>query len=66
MNVRLKIGRYLLSSRNRGLAFKVNEALGMECYVDADFAGGWGKENPDDPDNVLTRTEFVVFYAGCR
>lgn len=60
-----RVGRYLLSSRNRGLSFKVNKEQGMECYVNADFAEGWDKENPDDPDNVLSRTGFVVFYAGC-
>ena len=37
----------------------------MECYVDADFAGAWDKENPDDPNNILSRTGFVVFYAEC-
>lgn len=33
--------------------------------MDADFAGGWHKENSDDPNNVLSRTGFVEFYAGC-
>ena len=33
--------------------------------MDADFAGGWDKENADDPDNVLSRRGYVVFYAGC-
>lgn len=32
--------------------------------MDTNFSGGWDKENPDDPDNVLSRTGFVVFYAG--
>ena len=33
--------------------------------MDADFANGWDKENPGDPDNVLSRTGFIIFYAGC-
>ena len=60
-----RIGRYLLGTKNRGIAFKPDDTHGLECYVDADFAGGWDKENPDDPDNVLCRTGYVVFYAGC-
>ena len=60
-----RIGRYLLGTKDRGLAFKLNDNHGLECHVDADFAGGWDKENPDDPDNVLSRTGYVVFYAGC-
>ena len=37
----------------------------MECFVDAGFAGGWAKDQPDEPDNVLSRTGFVIFYPGC-
>lgn len=59
-----RIGRYLLGTRNRGLAFKPNGAHGLECYIDADFTGGWDKESLDDPENVLSRSGFVVFYAG--
>ena len=60
-----RIGRYLLGTKDRGIAFRPNDAHGLECYVDANFAGGWDREKPDDPDNVLSRTGFVVFYAGC-
>ena len=60
-----RIGRYLLGTKDRGIAFKPDDTHGLECYVDADFAGCWDKENPDDPDNVLSRTGYIVFYAGC-
>jgi len=57
-----RIGRYLLGTQGRGI---VNIKKGLECYVDADFAGGWAKADADNPDNVLSRTGFVIFYAGC-
>ena len=60
-----RIGRYLLGTQDRGIAFKPDDTNGLNCYVDADFAGGWDKENPDDPDNVLSRTRYVALYAGC-
>ena len=60
-----RVGRYLLSSKQKGILFKPDLSKGMECFVDADFAGGWCKENADEPDNVLSRTGFVIFYAGC-
>ena len=60
-----RIGRYLLGSKNRGIVLKPEPHKGLECYVDADFAGDWSKEDAGDPDNVLSRTGFVVFYAGC-
>ena len=38
---------------------------GLECYVDADFAGGWQQADSDDADNVLSRTGMVIMYANC-
>jgi len=60
-----RIGRYLLGTQNRGIIFNPNIRKGLECYVDADFAGGWAKADADNPDNVLSRTGFAIFYAGC-
>ena len=38
---------------------------GLECYIDADFAGGWSSGNHTNPECVLSRTGFVIIYAGC-
>ena len=37
----------------------------LECYVDADFAGGWKYGDHNSPESVLSRTVFVIMYAGC-
>ena len=37
----------------------------IECYVDADFAGAYNKEDNKDPCSVRSRTGFVIKYAGC-
>ena len=37
----------------------------MECYVDAGFAGGWSNADSDNPDNVLSRSGYIISYAGC-
>jgi E3 ubiquitin-protein ligase DOA10 len=34
-------------------------------YVDADFAGGWGYEEPNDPVCVKSRTGFIIEIMGC-
>jgi hypothetical protein len=60
-----RIGRYLLQSSNRGIIYKPDPTKGLECYVDADFAGGWTQADADDADNVMSRTAFVIFYADC-
>ncbi|KAL7527531.1 hypothetical protein ACHAWF_002216 [Thalassiosira exigua] len=39
---------------------------GLECYVDADFDGGWKDGDHDQPEPVmLSRTGFVILCAGC-
>ena len=61
----LRIGGYLLGSKDRGVIFRPDKERGLECYVNADFAGGWVKSDPDDADNVLSRMGYVIFYADC-
>jgi hypothetical protein len=62
----MRIGRYLLGTKSRGIIYEPDPMKGLECYVDADFAGGWSIENSGDPNNdVMSRTGFVIYYAGC-
>ena len=35
----IRICRYLLDTPNHGMIFKPNKDLGLEVFVDADFAG---------------------------
>ena len=60
-----RIGRYLLGSRDKGIKYKVDLAKGLECYVDADFAGGWDQNDPQDASNLFSRSGFVIKYADC-
>jgi hypothetical protein len=39
--------------------------MGLECYVDADFAGGWCKDTSADLANVLSRTGYIIRLFGC-
>ena len=61
----IRIVRYLYSTRDRGIIYKPNKSLGLECFVDADFAGGWNQADADNPDNVMSRTGYVIRYVGC-
>ena len=61
----MRIGKYLLETRDRGIRFKPDKSRGVECFVDADFAGSWTKEDSGNPANVLSRTGYVIFYYGC-
>jgi histone deacetylase 1/2 len=60
-----RVCKYIQGTKDRGILFKPNESKGIEVYVDADFAGSWNKADADSPDNVLSRTGFIIYYAGC-
>ena len=60
-----RIGRYLLSTKTQGLILHPDKSRGLECHVDADFAGTWTKHSSMDPLSCHSRTGFVISYAGC-
>ena len=37
----MRIGKYLLNNRDRGIKFYPDKTRGIECFVDVDFAGSW-------------------------
>ena len=39
----MRIGKYLLGTRDKGLRFIPDSSRGIQCFVDADFAGSWDK-----------------------
>ncbi len=41
-----RIVRYLKSTMDKGLLMTVDKSKGIECFVDADFAGAFNKERP--------------------
>ena len=61
----MRIGCYLLSTREKGMKYKPDSSKGLEVFVDADFTGGWDPADPGNADNIYLRTEFVIWYASC-
>ena len=53
---------YLQGTKDNGLVFNPSKKLVMDFYADADFAGLWGHENPQDPICARSRTLFVVIF----
>ncbi len=45
--------------------YALDSTFKTDIYVDADFAGGWGHEDPDDPVCVKSRTGFIIETMGC-
>ncbi len=58
-----RLGRYLAHTKHKGLVYESDKSFGIECYVDADFAGGWNRTTSADADNIMSRTGFVTTYA---
>ncbi len=51
--------------RKHGIIYKPDKSKGLECYVDANFAGGWSQANAKNADNVLSQTGYSIMYANC-
>ena len=50
---------------DKGLILDPSDNLCLDCYPDADFAGLWGREDPQDPHCARSRTGYVITLAGC-
>jgi len=56
-----RIGCYLKSTANKGIVLRKCPGIPqLNCWVDANFAGLYSKEDPTDPTSVRSRTGFVV------
>ncbi len=60
-----RIVRYLKGTADRGLIMRPTKELKIDCFVDADFAGLWGAEDPDDPISVKSRTGYILTLGNC-
>ena len=59
------IVRYLMTMRNKGLILRPNDHS-FDCYVDADFQGGWNAETAtDDSTTAKSRSAYIIMYASC-
>ena len=56
-----RIGRYLLKTSDKGIILKPTSELTIDCYVDADFAGLWNKEDHDE--KTALKAEPDMCYA---
>ena len=60
-----RIVRYLKKTRDKGIIMTPDREKGIQCYVDADFAGSFFSETSEDPVSVFSRTGYVIYYFGC-
>ena len=57
----MRIRRYLLDTRDKVMIYRPETSRGLECYIDADFAGGRKDGDHNSPESVLSRTGLVLY-----
>jgi hypothetical protein len=57
--------RYLSGTKDRGVIYERPSTFVLSCFVDADFAGLYGRESHDDPTSVKSRTGYIISVGGC-
>jgi hypothetical protein len=60
-----RIVRYLKRTSDKGLILRPDVSKGLECHVDADFASGFSTEHSDGATTCLSRTGYIIWFAGC-
>ena len=60
-----RIGRYLKSTKDKGLILRPDGTHSLHAMCDADFAGTWSAKYANHRSTALSRTGFIIFYSGC-
>ena len=58
------IVRYLSRTADKGIYIKPDGGFDLSVHVDADFAGGYGRDDSMDPDSVKSRYGYVIRFGG--
>jgi hypothetical protein len=61
----IRIGCYLLLTKEQGTIYRPDLSKGVKVYVYSDFSGGWDPGDAMNADNIYSRTGYVIQYAGC-
>ena len=59
------MGRYLHTTKDKGVIYTPKKSQGLLVYVDADFAGKWKHDKRDDVDTAQSRQGYIITYAVC-
>jgi hypothetical protein len=56
----MRIGPYLLSTKEQGMIYRPDPSKNIEVYVDANFAGGWDPADPMNAESIYSRTGYFI------
>ncbi len=60
-----RFGHYFIGTKDKGMIIKPTSTIGIDAYLDADFAGLYGYEDNNDPDCVCSHMGYVISVARC-
>ena len=60
-----RIVRYLIGTNDKGISFVPGSKLSLDVYVDAEFAGLLGSEDPLASESVKSRTGYIILFGSC-
>lgn len=56
--------RYLARTHDKGMIVRPDGSYHLRCWVDADFAGLFGKEPSSNPNSARSRYGYVITFGG--
>jgi hypothetical protein len=59
------ICRYLLATQDKGITLRPNDSFELDSFVDSNFCGAWSHETSHRRESALSRTGYIVTFAGC-
>jgi hypothetical protein len=60
-----RIGRYLKTTRTKGLILRPDGENNLHAYCDSDFCGTWTPKTAHERGSALSRTGYVITYSNC-
>jgi hypothetical protein len=58
-----RICHYLMKTKDKGLTLRHDGSRGLECFVDADWAGSWQHRSCNDPLLVSTFAYRICYHV---
>ena len=55
---------YLAQTHNKGIMVTPDDTFNLKCWVDADFAGLYGREPSENANSAQSRYGFVITFGG--
>ena len=63
-NAVIRICQYLRDTQDKGMLMSPKNT-GFQVYADADFAGGFVKDQTADPNTAKSRSSYFIMFSNC-